>query len=108
MQCFNPYGKINYNVGGRKDNVGLQSVTEKFVDNFLLRVLVADYNTKMGKNIYIGTQNKAIRNFLDAHELQKCIVKAVTFTKLRLTPTDIELARMPMRNPEMQTENYYY
>ena len=57
-----------------KDGVGLRSVTEKFVDNFLLRVLVADYNTKAGKNIYIGSQNKAVRDLLDAHELQKCIV----------------------------------
>ena len=106
--ALNRTGKINYNEGGSKDGVGLRSVTEKFVDNFLLRVLVADYNTKAGKNIYIGTQNKSIRDLLEAHELQKCIVKAVAFTKLKRAPTDAELARMPMRNLEKQAENYYY
>ena len=105
---LNRTGKINYNEGGTKDGVGLKSVTEKFVDNFLLRVLVADYNTKAGKNIYIGTQNKAIRDLLDAHELQKCKVKAVAFTKLKRTPTDAELARMSMRNPEKEAVIYYY
>ena len=48
---LNRTGKVNYNEFGTKDGTGLQSVTEKFVDNFLLRVLVADYNTKNGKNI---------------------------------------------------------
>ena len=98
--ALNRTGKINYNVGGTKDCVGLQSVTKKFVDNFLLRVLVADYNTKGGKNIYIGSQNKAIRDLLDAHELEKCLVKAIAFRKFTNVPTDVELARMPMRNPE--------
>ena len=105
---LNRTGKINYNEGGTKDGVCLQSVTEKFVDNFLLRVLVADYNTKAGKNIYIGSQNKSIRDLLDAHELHKCIVKAVTFTKLKRSPTDAELAKMPMRNPEKEANTYYY
>ena len=105
---LNRTGKIDYNAEGVKDGVGLQSVTEKFVDNFVLRVLVADYNTKAGKNIYIGSQNKAMRDLLDAHDLEKCIVKAIAFTKLKNAPTDIELARMPMRNPEKQAENYFY
>jgi len=106
--ALNRTGKVNYNEGGSKDGVGLQSVTEKFVDNFLLRVLVADYNTKGGKNIYIGTQNKAIRDFLEGHDLRKCIVKAVAFTKLKRAPTDIELSLMPMRTFEKQAESYYY
>ena len=71
---LNRTGKVNYNEFGTKDDTSLQSVTEKFVDNFLLRVLVADYNTKRGKNIYIGRQNKAIRDLLVAHELEKCVV----------------------------------
>ena len=78
---LNQTGKINYNEFGTKDGTGLQSVTDKFVDNFLLRVLVADYNTKNGKNIYIGTQNKAIRDLLVAHELEKCVIKAVAFKR---------------------------
>ena len=105
---LNRTGKINYNEGGRKDNIGLRSVTEKFVDNFLLRVLVADYNTEKGKNIYVGTQNKTIRDLLAAHELEKCIVKAVTLKKLDRPPSDFELEKMPMRNPEKIAEQYYY
>ena len=105
---LNRTGKINYNEGGRKDNIGLRSVTEKFVDNFLLRVLVADYNTEKGKNIYVGAQNKTIRYLLAAHELEKCIVKAVTLKKLDRPPSDVELEKMPMRNPEKIAEQYYY
>ena len=108
--ALNQTGTVDYNAGGCKDSVGLQSVTEKFVDNFLLRVLVPDYNTnaKDGKNSYIGTQNKSIRDLLEVHELQKCIVKAVAFTKLTWVPSDTELARMPLRSPEKQAESYYY
>ena len=105
---LNRTGRINYNEGGKKDCIGLRNVTEKFVDNFLLRVLVADYNTKSGKNIYIGTQNKAIRDLLDAYNLEKCIVKAVAFTKLNRAPGDNELAQMPLRNPAKEANMYYY
>ena len=100
-QCnaLNRSGKNNYNVGGCKDDVGLQSVTEKFVDNFLLRVLVDDYNMKDGNNIYIGLQNKALRDFLDTHELKKCEVKAIAFMKLKSAPTEAALQRMPNRDP---------
>ena len=73
-------------------------------------MLVPDYNTnaKNGKNYYIGTQNKSIRDLLDVHELQKCIVKAVAFTKLTRAPSDSELAIMPLRSPDKQANSYYY
>ena len=80
--ALNVTGTTNYNAGGVKDGVGFENVTEKFVDNFLLRVLVPDYNTKDGKNIFIGSQNKTIRKLLHAHGLAKCNVKAVAFRKL--------------------------
>ena len=54
-------GTTNYNAVGVKDGIGFEKVTEKCVDNFLLRVLVPGYNTKSGKNIFIGSQNKTIR-----------------------------------------------
>ena len=63
--ALNITGTTNYNAGGAKDCVGFVNVTEKFVDNFLLRVLVPDYNTKHGKNIFIGSQNRSIRELLD-------------------------------------------
>ena len=56
--ALNRTGKIDYNVGGTKDELGLQSVTEKFVDNFLLRVLVADYNTKTGRTSTLGHKTR--------------------------------------------------
>ena len=80
--ALNLTGKKNYNVGGVKDGVGFEKVKEKFVDNFLLRVLVPDYNTKNGRNIFIGSQNKMIRELLEVHGLKKCKVKAVIFVKV--------------------------
>ena len=42
--ALNRTGDVNYNENGLKDGVGFEDVTEKFVDNFLFRVLVPDYN----------------------------------------------------------------
>ena len=95
--ALNLTGNINYNVYGFKDGIGFESVTKKFVDNFLLRVLVPDYNMKNGKNIFIGTHNKSIREMLNAFDLEKCIVKAVVFTKLKYDPPADILDRMPFR-----------
>ena len=58
--ALNQTGKVNFNVDGEKDGFGFEKVTDKFVDNFLLRILVPDYNVKNGKNIFIGSQNKTI------------------------------------------------
>ena len=44
--ALNQTGNIDYNKYGQLDNVGFEKVSEKFVDNFLFRVLVPDYNTK--------------------------------------------------------------
>ena len=85
-----------------------RSVTEKIVDNFLLRVLVADYNTEKGKNIYIGTQKKTIRDLLAAHEPENCVVKAVTFKRLDRPPSDVEFEKMQIRNLEKMAVHYYY
>ena len=41
--ALNKTGHINYNKGGVKDGVGFQPCSDKFVDNFILHVLVADY-----------------------------------------------------------------
>ena len=83
--CFQslPIGDVNYNENGVKDVVGFEEVTEKFVDNFLVRILVPDYNMKKGKNMFLATQNKMIRDLLDANGLKKCVVKAVFFKKVQ-------------------------
>ena len=105
---LNRTGKINYNAGGYKDGVGLKRVTDTFVDNFLLQVLIPEYNTKGGKNIYIGSQNKSVRDLLVAHGLQKCIVKAVAFTKLKSAPSQEMLDQMPGRHLNKTASNYFH
>ena len=69
--ALNRTGDVNYNESGLKDGVGFEEVTEKFVDNFLFRILVPDYNVKKGKYIFLGTQNKMIRDLLVANRLKK-------------------------------------
>ena len=56
--ALNRTGDVIYNENGLKlkDGVGFVEVTNKFVDNFLFRTLVPNYNTKKGRNIFIGTQ----------------------------------------------------
>ena len=81
--ALNRTGNVNYNENGLKDGVGFVEVTHKFIDNFLFRTLVPNYNTQKGRNIFIGTQNKMIRDLLDANGLKKCIVKAIIFKKVQ-------------------------
>ena len=78
---LNCTGRVNYNKFGQQDGVGLQPVTEKFVDNFLLKVLIPDYNIKEGKPIFLGPLNTGIRALLKDYGLEKCNVKAVGFAK---------------------------
>ena len=106
--ALNLTGNSNFNSGGVKDGVGFVNVTEKFVDNFILRVLVPDYNAKDGRNIFVGSQNKSIRELLDAHGLRKCIVKAVAFTKVNGVPPSFMLEKMPFRTKENTVAAYYY
>ena len=46
--ALNRTGNIDYNKYGHLDCVGFEKVSEKFVFNFLFRLLVPDYNTKKG------------------------------------------------------------
>ena len=47
--ALNRSGNINYNENGNLDGIGFDKVTEKFVDSFVLKLLVPDYNTKKSK-----------------------------------------------------------
>ena len=59
--ALNLTGNIDYNIDGTKDNVGFVAVTDKFIDNFLLRIIVPEYNTKDGiSNLLVGSQNRKI------------------------------------------------
>ena len=53
--ALNRTGVINYNAYGVKDGVEFKKAMGKFIDNFLLGTLVPDYNTKDGKNIFLGS-----------------------------------------------------
>ena len=106
--ALNLTGNTNFNSGGIKDGVGFVNVTKKFVDNFILRVLVPDYNTKDGRNIFVGSQNKSIRDLLDAHGLQKCKVKAVAFVRVSGVPPTFMLEKMPFQTGENTVGLYYY
>ena len=109
--ALNRSGNINYNENGNLDGIGFEKVSEKFVDSFILKVLVPDYNTKKIKgkkptNIFIGSQNRTIREILSANGLEKCTVKAVGFGEI-LLPNEKMRKNMPNRNEEKQEERYY-
>ena len=110
--ALNRSGNINYNENGNLDGIGFDKVTEKFVDSFVLKLLVPDYNTKKSKgkkkptNIFVGSQNRTIRELLEANGLEKCIVKAVHFSET-LFPNEKMRKNMPNQNEEKQAERYY-
>ena len=107
--ALNRTGDVNYNESGLKDGVGFEEVTEKFVDNFLFRILVPDYNVKKGKNIFLGTQNKMIRDLLVAKGLEKCVVKAIVFKAVQHEQVPEEmLKRMPNADFDKAAEVYYF
>ena len=107
--ALNRTGDVNYNENGLKDSVGFEEVTEKFVDNFLFRVLVPDYNIKKGKNLFIGTQNKMITDLLDAKGLEKCVVKAILFKKVQHEQVPKEILKsMPNADINKLAEVYYF
>ena len=105
--ALNRTGVINYNAYGAKDGVGFEKATEKFIDNFLLRTLVPDYNIKDGKNIFLGSQNRMIRELLAANGLTKCTVKAIVFAPCHYPPVEM-VEKMPQRDVEKTTNAYYY
>ena len=105
--ALNRTGVINYNAYGAKDGIGFEKATGKFIDNFLLRTLVPDYNTKDGKNIFLGSQNRMIRELLDAKGLTKCKVKAVVFAPCQYPPVEM-VEKMPQRDNEKIADTYYY
>ena len=78
-----------------------------FIDNFLLRVFVPGYNLKDGKNIFVGSQNRMIRELLDAHGLTKCVVKAIVFAPCHNPSSDM-IGRMPQRDIQKTANTYYY
>ena len=73
--ALNKTGHINYNKGAIKDGVGFQSCSDKFVDNFILRVLVADYLIYKKSYTKDGSINRTIRAMLDRNGLKNAKLK---------------------------------
>ena len=103
---LNHTAQVDFNKYGEKDGVGFQSVTEKFVDNFILSVLVPEYNTKNGSNVFVGSQNRTIRELLRFNGLENCKVKAIGFS--RIANPSVELINvMPNRNANADCKTYF-
>ena len=110
---LNRTGNMDYNQYGKLDGVGFEKVSAQFVDNFIFANLVPDYNTKKIKgkrpsNMFVGSQNKTIRELLDANGLEKCIVKTTRLHKLQHGyRTEEMLQRMPNADFDKIAEIYY-
>ena len=108
---LNRTGNVDYNQYGKLDGVGFEKVSAKFVDNFIFANLVPDYNTKKIKgkkpsNMFVGSQNKTIRELLDANGLEKCIVKATGMNKVGIYKEEM-LQNMPDDNKNKEAKEYY-
>ncbi len=110
QNALNTTGKIDYNAAGVKDGVGFVPCSDKFVDNFILGVLVADYLTENKKYFHLGAINTTIRALLARSGLTKYKVKAIVFCNVNGTVTADALEKMPFRNRDKETSDtaYYY
>ena len=106
--ALNRTGVLDYNSCGVKDGIGLKTVSDKFVDNFILSVVVPDYNMKNGKYCYCGASNKSIRELLDDAGLEKCVVKAIGCRKAQSSPPDFMLKCIPFTDHTKTTESYFF
>ena len=73
--ALNKTGHINYNKGGIKDGVGFQPCSDKFVDNFILHLLVADYLIYKKSYAKVGSINRTIHAMLDRNGLKNAKLK---------------------------------
>ena len=111
--ALNRTGNVDYNENGKLDGVGFEKVSEKFVDNFILKVLVPDYNTmkdkgKRTRNMFVASQNKTIRDLLSANGFEKPDVKGVRLEKVHHgNPPEEMLKRMPNADFDKIAVVYY-
>ena len=107
--ALNKTGLINYNKGGVKNGVDFQPCSDKFVDNFILRVLVADYLIHKKSYAEVGSINRSIRAVLERNGLEKCKVKAISLSNANDIPAEI-LTKMPFRIKEKECDSteYYF
>ena len=111
--ALNCTGDLNYNENGKLDGVGFEKVSPLFIDNFILKVVVPDYNTekikgKRTRNMFVASQNKTIRDLLAVNGFEKPIVKAVSLNKLHHgNPPEEMLKRMPNADFDKIANVYY-
>ena len=107
--ALNKTGHINYNKGGVKDGVGFQPCNDKFVDNFVLRVLVANYLIYKKTYAEVGSINRTIRAMLERNGLEKCKVKAISLSIANDIPAEM-MAKMPFRinDKDCDATEYYF
>jgi len=108
--ALNRTGEINYNKYGKKDRVGFVPVTDMFVDNFLLKVPLADYHIdENGNYTEVGAVNMTIGGLLKRNDFKKFEVKAVALKKCKNLAEDV-LQKMPYRIPEKENDEtlFYY
>ena len=107
--ALNKTGHINYNKGCIKDGVGFQPCSDKFVDNCVLRVLVADYLIQKKSYVEVGSINRTIRAMLERNWLESCKFKAISLSSASDIPAEM-MAKMPFRidNKECDVTAYYF
>ena len=106
--ALNRSGNINYNEYGKLDGIGFEKVSEKFVDNFIFKVLVPDYNVKEGKNLFVGSQNKTIRELLQANGLEKCVVQAIRLMEIKNEKIEEKMKkRIPNEDFDKVAKQFY-
>lgn len=106
--ALNRTGFINYNKYGKKVGTGFIPCSEKFVDNFLLYILVPDYYVS-AKNSYteVGSVNKRIRDMLTSYGLRNCVVKAIVLSTLEEPPEELEKVYGRIKSRETPSTKYY-
>ena len=77
------------------------------MDNFVLRVLVADYLIHKRRNIEVGSINRTIRTMLDRYGLRKCKVKAISLSSASDIPAEM-LTNMPFRIHNKESDDTEY
>ena len=83
--ALNKTGRTNYNKGGVKDGVEFQPCSDKFVDNFILRVLVADYLFHKNSYVEVGSLNRTICALLERHGQEKNAKLKQSLYPMRMT-----------------------
>ena len=104
---LNLTGNLDYNKYGKLDTVGFEKVSPLFIDNFIFTLLVPDYNlNNKRQNIYLGSQNRKIRELLAGNGFEQPNVKGVGLQVVEIPKQDM-LENIPDANKNKETKKYY-